>query len=372
MATKRLFGFDWLLLLLALALLGLGLLMVGSATASAARAGVPLHSLPIFRQSINAAIALVAFVAASAISYRFWGTWQWLLYGAMLVTLAALLVAGNIIFGAQSWFELWSFGLQPSELAKIVLIIVLARYFADHEAQVRKGTGIIVSLLIALPFLALIFAQPDMGTAAVLAAIWLGMLFAAGLQLRHVPLFFVAAIVLAPLMWNLMRHFGHMQERILTFLQPGSDPAGAGYTVEQALISVGSGGLWGKGLGQGSQSQLGFLIVRHTDFIFSVLAEELGFVGSLLLLAMLAGLILRVVRIGARAKDPFGRLITSGVATMILVQVAINVGFNLGLLPVTGLPLPLISYGGSSLITTLIGLGLVQSVSIHHQPPDET
>jgi rod shape determining protein RodA len=371
MVSRKPFAFDWILFLLTLALLGLGLLMVASATASASRAGVALRDLPIFRQSINAVIALAALVVTSLISYRFWGLWQWALYGAMLAGLLAVLVAGRILFGAQSWFEMGSRGLQPSELAKIILIIVLARYFADHEAQVRKGTGIIISLLITVPFLALIFAQPDMGTAAVLAAIWLGMLFVAGLQPKHLPLFLLAAIILTPLLWNLMQQWPHMQERILTFLQPNSDLSGKGYNVDQALISIGSGGLWGKGLGQGSQSQLGFLIVRHTDFVFSVLAEELGFVGSMLLLVLLASLLLRIIRIGGRADDSYGRLVASGVAIMILVQVGINIGFNVGLVPVTGLPLPLISYGGSSLIATLIGLGLVQSIAIYRQPPEE-
>jgi rod shape determining protein RodA len=207
-----------------------------------------------------------------------------------------------------------------------------------------------------------------MGTAAVLGAIWLGMLVVAGLPLRHVPVLLFAALVAAPLLWTLMGRWPHVHERIAVFLRPESDPSGGGYNVRQALISVGSGGLWGKGLGLGSQSQLAFLPVRHTDFIFSVLAEELGFAGSSLLLLLLGSLLLRVVRISALAADAYGRLLASGVAIMIFVQAAVNIGFNVGLLPVTGLPLPLISYGGSSLMTTLIGLGLVQSVALYDQP----
>lgn len=370
METRRKLSIDWVLLALTLALLGLGLLAIGSATANSAKAGVPLQDLPIFRQCLNAVIAVAALAVASFISYRFWVAWQWLMYGGMVAALLAILVAGRVRFGAQSWFQVVSFSLQPSELAKVVLIIVLAHYLAGHEAEVARGTGILVSLALAAPFLGLVFAQPDMGTAAVLASIWLGMLFVGGLRFRHIPLFGLAGIVSAPLLWNLMRLWPHMHERILMFLNPEADPTGNGYNVRQALISIGSGGLWGKGIGQGSQSQSGFLRVRHTDYIFSVLAEELGFIGSLLLLLLMALLLLRILRVASRSSDAYGRLVASGVAIMIFVQVAINIGFNVGLMPVTGLPLPLISYGGSSLIATLIGLGLVQSVSIYNQPSD--
>ncbi len=363
---------DWLLVLLTLTLLGLGLLMVSSATTSVARSGASWRDLPIVHQVANMAISLVALVAASVIDCRLWGKWGWALYAAALTGLALVLVAGHTNFGAQSWFEGTFFALQPSELSKIALIVVLARYFADHEDQVRRGTGLLISLLIMLPFLGLIVAQPDFGMAALLVAIWLGMLFVAGVRLRYIVLLAVAAAVVAPLAWSFLLSYrdGYVAERILLFLHPQNDPTGKGYNVDQALISVGSGGMWGKGLGLGSQSQLAFLRVRHTDYIFSVLAEELGFVGSILLLALLASLLLRVVRVGATAGDVYGRLVACGVATMIFAQVAINIGFNVGLLPVTGLPLPLISYGGSSLIATLIGLGLVQSVTIYHRPPE--
>jgi rod shape determining protein RodA len=366
--VRRAFSLDWLLLVLALMLLGLGMLMIGSATTSASRADTPLLEMPAIRQGINAAVALVALIAVSLINYRVWAVWRWVLYGGMLAGLLLVLLAGRVIFGAQSWFEVWFFALQPSELSKIVLIIVLASYFGEHEEQVKRGTGIFVSLLLLAPFLALIYAQPDMGTAAILLAIWLGMLFVAGVRLQHLALLGVAAIVIAPLVWSSMEPY--MRERILLSLNPQADPSDKGYNMIQALISVGSGGLWGKGLGQGSQSQLAFLRVRHTDFIFSVLAEELGLVGSGLLLLLFALLLLRIVRVSSRAGEGCGRLLASGVATMIFAQVAVNVGYNVRLLPVTGLPLPLISYGGSSLIATLMGLGLVESVALHREPPE--
>jgi rod shape determining protein RodA len=367
--TRRVFRFDWLLLLVTLLLLALGLVMISSATASM-QANVPLRDQPLPRQAAFAIIGLIVLAVVAVVHYRFWATWRWVLYGTVLILLAGVQVAGRTHFGATSWFELFDLvGLQPSELAKIALIVVLARYFADHEEQVRRGSGIIISLLIAAPLLGLIAVEPDMGTAAVLVAIWLGMLFVAGLRPQHILILALAGIVLAPLVWTVMP--GHARERIVMFLQPSAVSSDELYNVLQALISVGSGGLWGKGLYLGTQSQLSFLRVRHTDYIFAVLAEELGFVGSMVLLSLFAALLLRIVRIGARASDAYGRLIATGVATMIFVQVLINIGFHVGLLPVTGLPLPFLSYGGSSLVTNLIGLGLVESVALHRRTKED-
>ncbi len=368
MHPQRQFNFDWLLILLTLLLLGLGLLMISSATGRDAAAVMTFFELPVVRQALFAAVGLPLLFALTLINYRSWIAWRWFLYGVMLLLLIAVWLLGRANFGAHSWFDLQSFGLQPSELSKLVLIIVLADYLAGHEAAVKRGDGLLVSLLLAAPIVVAVYVEPDMGTAVVLAAIWFGMLFVAGVRPVHILLLIIVAIVAAPLLWSIMQP--HMRDRILMFLHPQTDVLGKDYNVIQALIGVGSGGLWGKGLGQGTQSQLYFLRVRYTDYIFAVLAEELGLVGALLLLSLFASLLLRIIRIGARASDSFGRLLTAGVAMMIFVQVFINIGFQVGLLPVTGLPLPLISYGGSSLITTLLGLGLVESVAHHPIAPD--
>jgi rod shape determining protein RodA len=342
--------------------------MIHSATASAMQGDVRLWDNPVVRQGVFALAGMAALVALSLLNYRVLGAWRWVFYAATLALLVLVWLTTRGSFGARSWFDLGGSNLQPSEFAKLVMIIVLARYFADHQEQVKKGTGIFVSFLITLPMLGLIYVEPDMGTAAIVAAIWFGMLFVAGIRPQWIILLALAAIVVAPIGWSVMQP--HMRERIMMFLQPAADPLGRDYNVIQALISVGSGGLWGKGLGQGTQSQLFFLRVRHTDFIFAVLAEELGFVGALILLTLFAVLLLRIIRISSRAGDAYGRLIASGVGIMILVQVAINIGFHIKLFPVTGLPLPLISYGGSSLLTTLAGLGLVESVARYHTPPE--
>lgn len=367
--ARKIFSFDWLLLLLTLLLVALGLVMISSATANS-QASIPLRDQPLARQAVFATVGLVVLAVASIVNYRVWASWRWVLYGIIFILLVGVQLAGRVLFGAKSWFDLFNLvGLQPSELAKIVLIVLLARYFADHEEQVKSGVGLIVSGLIAAPLLGLILAEPDMGTAAVLLAIWIGMLFVAGLRPQHIVILALAAIVLAPLVWTVMPD--HARERVMMFVQPNSVSDDKYYNVLQALIGVGSGGLWGKGLYLGTQSQLSFLRVRHTDYIFAVLAEELGFVGSTLLLALFAGLLMRIVRIGAKAADAYGRLVATGVAVMIFVQVFINIGFHVRLLPVTGLPLPLLSYGGSSLITTFIGLGLVESVALYHQAKED-
>ncbi len=365
MQSERQWSFDWLLVVLTLMLLGLGLLMIDSATANINTTGLPLWDVPVIRQGLFAVVGLVGLIIVSLINYRVWGVWRWLLYLGMAVALAAVLITARASFGARSWFNLEAFSLQPSELCKLVLIISLARHLADREPQVKRGQGLITSLLVAAPFLVLVFAQPDMGTAVVLFAIWLGMLFVAGLRPLHILALVVAALVLAPLLWHVMQD--HQRERIMMFLHPNTSPLGKDYNPIQALIGVGSGGMWGKGLGQGTQSQLAFLRVRHTDFIFAVLAEELGFVGALLLITLFASLLLRIIQVGARTDDAYGRLLATGVAIMIFVQVAVSIGFHVGLLPVTGLPLPLISAGGSSLVTTLLGLGLVESVALYRQ-----
>jgi rod shape determining protein RodA len=212
---------------------------------------------------------------------------------------------------------------------------------------------------------ALIYVQPDFGTALIVAITWLGMVFLSGVRLRHLLALPLVGALAAPLVWVRLKDY--QRDRVLMFVLPGYDPSGASYNITQALISIGSGGWWGKGFRQGTQSQLQFLRVRHTDFIFSVLAEELGFLGSVLTLALFAILILRLLRIARLARDNYGQLLAAGVAVMILSQSVINLGMNANLLPVTGLPLPLVSYGGSSLISTLLALGLAQSVILRHR-----
>ncbi len=285
-------------------------------------------------------------------------------YAAVLGMLAVVFVLGQVRGGSQRWLDLGIVSAQPSELAKVLMVLILARFFADHEDEMESIRPVLASLLaVALP-MGLIYLQPDLGTALILGASWLVIVWVAGLRLRHLALLAVGAAAGAPLVWSNLQPY--MRDRLLLFLNPAGNPE-ARYNLNQALISIGSGGWLGKGLNRGSQSQLHFLRVRHTDYVFSVMAEELGFVGALLLMGLILFVLWRLLSIASRAKDTFGRLVSVGIATIILFQSVVNISMNLGLLPVTGLPLPFISYGGSFLVPLMVGLGFAQSIAMRHK-----
>lgn len=365
MNTQSWRSFDFILLLSVVLLVIIGVAMIHSATRFSPSPDGVQWDAPVVRQLLYGAAGLALMVIFAAIDYRFWRGANWLIYAVMLLLLLALFIVGQVSFGARSWLDLTLFPVQPSELSKVLLILVLAKYLGDHSEDNGSFRHIPATLILAAPPIALTYLQPDMGTALVMVAIWLGMVFASGTRISNLLLIGLAGGVAAPVVWSSIKPY--MRDRIVTFFSPGADLLGASYNTQQAVISIGSGGLWGKGFGQGTQSQLQFLRVRHTDFVFSVLAEEMGFIGSVVLLVLLALLLLRVLRVAQVARDSYGRLIACGVATMLLFQSLVNLGMNVNLLPVTGLPLPLVSYGGSSLVNTLIAVGLVESVAIRHR-----
>ena len=354
---------DWLLFVVTVLLVVLGILMVYSSyEATLPQDGRSLWENTVFRQSAFALLGLAGYMLAIIVDYHLLLELHRWLYLGIVGALAVTLAFGSTSFGARSWL----FGFQPSEIAKVLVIVVLARQLGREEEQDLESIlplGVSI-LLLAAPAL-LIYLQPDFGTALVLLLTWLGMIFLAGVRWRHLLIVAIACVVAIPFVW--LRLEDYMRDRILMHIIPGYDPFGASYNVTQALVSIGSGGPWGKGFRQGTQSQLYFLRVRHTDFIFSALAEELGFAGACLTLALLALLVLRLIRVAMLSRDAYGRLIVAGAATMFVSQVVINLGMNTSLLPVTGLPLPLISYGGTSLVTTLFTLGLAQSVMARHK-----
>jgi rod shape determining protein RodA len=241
-----------------------------------------------------------------------------------------------------------------------LLILVVAKYMADHEQEMTTLRALAISFgFVAVP-LVLVYLQPDLGTAIVIAATWGVMALAGGMRWRYVLIGITIFIIAAPLMWNVLRPY--QQERILTFLDPERDPLGAGYNVTQARIAIGSGGWWGLGFCSGAQTQLRFLRIRQTDFIFSVIGEELGFIGSLFVMALIAFILLRIIRGAMLARTTYGKLIAVGVVASIFVQSFVNLGMNLGVMPVAGIPLPFVSSGGSSLITLLVAEGVIQSI----------
>lgn len=326
-------------------------------------------STPI-KQALYAVMGLALMLFLTNFDYRLLRSFALPLFGANMCLLAVVLALGHSAYGAQRWINLGILPLQPSEPAKLMLVIVLAKFFSDHEHAIERAGTVAVSLLLVLVPMALVLMQPDLGTSAVFLAIWVGMALMAGVRLSHLATIFAVCLAALPVIWAVMSHvkkFHYMQDRFLIFLNPQKDPLGAGYNVIHSLITVGSGGFFGQWFKIGTQSQLGLLRVEDKDFIFSVIAEQIGFLGVLLLLGMFVALLMRIARVSFMAGDTYGRLLATGILSMLMFQVFVNIGMNVGLMPVTGIPLPLISYGGSSLITTLASFGILQSILLRHQ-----
>jgi rod shape determining protein RodA len=295
----------------------------------------------------------------SFVDYRIYVRYSKLVYVVTIIALILPFIFGAVTRGSQRWLQIGPAMLQPSELAKPLLILFFAALFSKESAISYRKLSLGITL-ISVPVL-LVFKQPDLGTATVLFLSFLGILFASKVSWKIIFSLLSALVVATPLSWFLAKDY--QRQRLLSFLSPLSDPLGSGYHVIQAKVAVGAGQLFGRGLGKGTQSHLRFLPEKHTDFIFASLAEELGFLGSLCVLALFGLLLQRILKIGENSRDQFGFLVCIGVFFLIFCQSFINIGINLGLLPVTGITLPLLSYGGSSLLATTICLGIVQNVA---------
>ncbi len=352
--------FDWWLLIAIILLSVWGIAMIYSATL-----GTPdLADLPI-KQARYAAVGLVVFFVMAAFNYRDLGGASRFLYAAIIILLLiALVMGGSEVGDVQRWVSLPLFDVQPAEPVKVLLILVLARYLANYEEDMGGWRVVLGALgLMAIP-IALVFAQPNLSTAIVLVVIGGTMIFAAGLRWYHAAAFGGATLVATPIVWLLLRDY--MRKRVLVFLGVISEP-GARFNIEQALISIGNGGIWGMGYTSGLQSRLHFLRVRHTDFIFSVIAEEFGLVGAVCLFMLFMLLLFRLLRIAYMARDSLGRYYVIGAIAMVFFTAVVNIAMNLNLMPVAGLPLPFISYGGSSLLTLMFALGIAESVAMRHK-----
>jgi rod shape determining protein RodA len=283
-----------------------------------------------------------------------------------MVFLVALSSLGQVAFGAQRWFTVGVLFLQPTEFAKIVAIIVLARYFEKSQNDPRDLRWVIRGFLWAFGLIIWILLQPNLSNVIVLSVIFAAMLWINGMEIRQLVAAFVLGILAFLFAFQYLEPY--QQARVLTFLFPDPNATyGATYNVQQALIAIGSGGLFGKGYGHGTQTQLRFLKVRHTDFIFSAASEEFGMIGGILIIATLGFIVWRCIRAAQEARDVSGAMIAYGVAVLIFFQGAINIGVNLNVVPVSGLPLPFISYGGSGLTSLMLGIGLVESVVMRHK-----
>jgi rod shape determining protein RodA len=345
---------DWVLVGASLVLSLVGVAMVYSATQSGRNPDLYL------KQLVLVGVSLVALVLTASLDYRRLADRSVLLYVLSVLALVYVLRFGPVIAGTRRWILIGGFQLQPSELVKLTAALFVAKAFAEFR-QESLGLRDVAMPGAAVGLLALLIARgPDLGTAACLVPLFLAVAFLAGLRMRAVVGLGAVMVLAALLAWPLLKDY--QKTRIYTFLDPSLDPRGAGYQKIQSQIAVGSGGLLGKGFGQGSQSQLGYLPARHTDFIFSVLAEETGFLGVLVALALYLLVLWRMLETARLARDRLGALLVAGITGCFAFQVVYNVAMVAGLVPVKGLPLPLMSYGGSSVLSSLMGLGLVLSV----------
>lgn len=318
------------------------------------------------RQAIFVVVGFLVILITTAIDYRLWSSLNRFLYFGIAGLLGILYVIGEAIFGSARWFETTYFSIQPSELAKIVIILALAEFFSRNLERVNDPRIIFRSLLLTGGIVLWIILQPNLGTSIVILVIWFTLLWASGLNFKMLAVFAGVGIMVPFLGYPLLADY--QKNRLLNFLFPDPEARlGDSYNIQQALISIGSGGWFGKGYNLGTQVQLRFLKVRHSDFIFSALAEEFGFIGALIVIGLMLFIIYRILRAARLARDTYGALICYGVAILIAFQAIVNIGVNLRLLPATGLPLPFISYGGSALLSLLLGIGLVESVILRHK-----
>ncbi|HUV42402.1 MAG TPA: rod shape-determining protein RodA [Patescibacteria group bacterium] len=347
--NKRFFEFDWALLFIILILLTIGLVTISS-----------LDRNLFFQQFFHFLIGLLFFILFSKIDYHLYQRYKWWLFIGALVFLSSTFVFGAVTRGSIRWIRIFGLTLQPSELIKPLLVVFFASLFFELKklslTNLLKAGG-----LIMIPVL-LIFLQPDLSSSLVVLTAWLGIVLATGISWKIVVSSFVFFLAGLPISWRLLKPY--QQQRIFSFLNPLADPLGAGYNLIQSVVAVGSGQLLGRGLGKGTQAQLMFLPERHSDFIFATIAEEFGFLGSFFLIVLIGFLFWRLLEIARSTRDGLGFLISLGIFTLLVSQTLINIGMNLGLLPITGVTLPLVSYGGSSLVASLISLGIINNIAI--------
>ena len=355
-------AFDLQLATFAALLAAVGLVM--AYTNSVETGSSPLEAGTTFTRGLMwAGIAAIAFIIATIFDYHWLKTLSWPVYALQLGLLVLTLAIGDGVGGSARWITFGPFTFQFSELAKILMIAVLANYLASRQAKLDSLRAILGACVLVGPPLVLVMLQPDLGTSLVFAAILAGMLWMSGASLLWLGAMAAGVVGMVPIAWNYILR-DYQKERLTSFLNPTPDITGSGYQLYQSQIAVGSGGWFGRGLTNGTQAQGDFLPVQTTDFVFSVLAEELGFVGGLVLFVLFALLLWRVLMAGWRSRDPFGTMFAAGLASMILFQLVVNVGMVMGIMPITGIPLPFVTHGGASLVSLAIGLGILQSINI--------
>ena len=351
--------FDWPLFLVTVLLMSIGIMAIFSTISG----DLELSSKILNKQLVTCLFGILLIFVLACLNYQIFRSYAYILYILIIVLLIGVLFFGKEIRGTQGWFEFGSFQFQPAEFAKIILLVILAKYFSSISGKESRVQYVLVSGILTLIPTVLILLQPDLGSALILVGLWLAMLLISGIKKKYIAILFTFGCFFIWIFWNGILAT-YQKDRILSFINPMRDPLGAGYHMIQSKIAIGSGGFLGRGLGHGPQSQLNFLPDQHTDFIFAVISEELGFLGSFLLFFFLFFLLLRILKISKRVRDEFGLMLVLGTCLLFLIQILVNVGMNLGVLPIAGIPLPLVSYGGSALLACLIMLGILESVAI--------
>ena len=351
--------FDKAFILIVFLIFIIGTLAIYSATQAK---NLPFSESFFVKQAFWMSIAALFMTAALVISYQRFIDISYVIYAVNVLLLIFVLVTGTARLGAQRWFSIGAFAFQPSEFIKLSLILALAGYIGTRkDTMARAGNMAIPIALLGIPFI-LVLLQPDLGTALLLLPIFFSILLVGGANIKYMIGMIAAGLAATPVFWHFLR--GYQKQRLLVFIDPNTDPLGAGYTIIQSKIAAGSGGLFGKGWLNGTQNQLNFLPERHTDFIFSVIGEEFGFIGAAAVVLLYFVLVKKAFAIANTTSDMYGKCIATGVGVLLALQVIINVGMTIGLMPVVGIPLPLVSYGGSSLLSTMIAIGLLLNVGM--------
>jgi rod shape determining protein RodA len=320
------------------------------------------------KQLIFLVLGIVCFFLCSQIDFQIFKSTHAVVYayGVGLVVLVILFVLGHTVKGAQSWFSFGTFSFQPTDLMKLVVILMCAKYFSRRHVEIKRFRHILVSAVYMLVPFVLIFLQPDFGSAIILFAIWFGMILISGLSKKHLFIFCIIGLSLFVVLWSFVFK-DYQKKRIENFINPTLDVKGTGYNAKQSLVAVGSGQLLGKGIGHGTQSRLHFLPEYQTDFIFAAFAEEWGFIGSVLLILLFMMVCIRIALVAQTGASNFEILTAVGILILFLAHMLVNIGMNIGIMPITGIPLPLLSYGGSHILTEFIALGFVSSIYKHRR-----
>lgn len=348
---------DWVLIILPVILMVTGIAIIYSLSY--------YDNIKLFyNQIFYVVVGIIAMISFSILDYRHLKSWSFWIYVAGIFFLILVLILGKTSFGSTRWINLGFYDFQPSELFKVILTIYLSAFLSSKIQRLNFKDIFRIFIIVAIPTV-LILLQPDLGTSVILVLIALSIFFSCKLNWKQILVFVLTVAIVLPVGWYTIHDY--QRQRLLTFLNPTADPYGTGYNVTQSIITVGSGGVTGRGFGQGPQSQLNFLPVAHTDFVFAGFAEATGFVGGIIMVLIFLILIYRILYIAKKARDNFGSLLAMGIATMLFLQIVVNIGMNIGLMPVTGVPLPFVSYGGSSLLIVMISMGILQSIYYRHK-----